>query len=118
MVILAGLGAFLRRLRALLRPLGRNLAALGGLLAALGCSWISGLSACGPSPMVDACPRTCLPTYTWPAALLGSPTAWANRAGCRAMLHEVGAEPFKAVRGEEGSATPQAVFAGEMSDSQ
>ena len=70
-------------------------------------SWISGLSACGLSPMVGACPRTCLPTYTWPAALLGSPTAWANRAGCRAMLHEVGAEPFKAARGDEGSTTPR-----------
>ena len=73
----------------------------------LGCAWISGLSACGPSPMVDACPRTCLPTYTWPAALPGSPTACANRAGCRAVLHEGGAEPFKAARGEEGSATPR-----------
>ena len=73
----------------------------------LGYSWFSGLSAYGLSPVVGACPRTCLPTYTWPAALPGSPTTWAHRAGCRAELHEGGAELFKAARGEEGSARPR-----------
>ena len=72
-----------------------------------GCSGFNGLPAYGLSPVVDASPRTCHPTYTWPAALPGSPTACASQAGCRAELHEGGAEPFKAARGDEGSTTPR-----------